>query len=92
MVAAWKEGIAAVKDVFIVLKNAGVTDSELKPFASSPVADMLPYLYYGKRIDVIKKICRLAGRQIESRIKKGGLRADCHLILEDAPRIIASSL
>jgi hypothetical protein len=91
-VAAWKSEISSVRDVFIVLKTAGVMDSELKPFAGSPVADLFPYLYYGKRLDVIKKICKLAGRQIESRIKKGVVRADCHLVMEDAPRIIASSL
>jgi hypothetical protein len=34
----------------------------------------------------------MARKQIESRIKKGGVRADCHMIAEDAPRIFASSL
>jgi hypothetical protein len=91
-VAAWKAEFASVRDAFIVLKNAGMADSVLIPFAGSPVSDLFPYLYYGKRLDVLKKICTLARRQIESRVKKSGVRADCHLIMEDSPKIIASSL
>ncbi len=91
-VAVWKTGLCSVRDAFIVLKNAGVMDSELKPFASSQVGDIYPYLYYGKRLDVLKRICMMARRQIETHVKKGGVRADCHIIMEDAPRIIASSL
>jgi len=91
-VAAWKAEIESVKDVFIVLKNAGVIEAELKPFSGSPVADLFPFFYYGKRLDVLKRICRIAGKQIESRIRKNGVRADCHLIMEDAPRILASTL
>jgi hypothetical protein len=91
-VAAWRADFASVRDAFIILKNAGLADSTLSPFTRSPVSDIFPYLYYGKRLDVLKKICTLARRQIESRIKKGGVRADCHLINEDSPRIVASSL
>ncbi|HTZ17617.1 MAG TPA: hypothetical protein VMB78_04180 [Dissulfurispiraceae bacterium] len=91
-VAAWKADLASVNDIFIVLRNAGVMESELKPFAGSQVADLFPFFYYGKRLDVLKRLCRIACRQIESRIRMGGVRADCHLILEDAPRIVASSL
>jgi len=91
-VAAWKAKLASVRDAFIFLKNAGIADSDLIPFVSSPVPDLFPYLYYGKRLDVIKKICTMARKQIESRIKKGGVRADCHMIAQDAPRIFASSL
>lgn len=91
-VAAWKAELTSVRDAFIFLKNAGIAESDLTPFAGSPVADLFPYLYYGKRFNVIKKICMMARKQIESHLKKGGVRADCHMIAEDAPRIFASSL
>lgn len=91
-VAAWKAQLASVRDALIFLKNAGIAELDLTPFASSPVSDLFPYLYYGKRLDVIKKICMIARKQIESHLKKSGVRADCHMIAEDAPRIFASSL
>jgi hypothetical protein len=91
-VAAWKAELTSVRDALIILKNAGIAESDLTPFAGSPVSDLFPYLYYGKRLNVIKKICMMARKQIESHLKKGGVRADCHMIAEDAPRIFASSL
>jgi len=91
-VAAWKAELTSAGDALIFLKNAGLAESDLTPFAGSPVSDLFPYLYYGKQLNVIKKICMMARKQIESHLKKGGVRADCHMIAEDAPRIFASSL
>ncbi len=91
-VAAWQADFALIKDVFIVLKNAGVTDNALAPFSASPVADLFPYLYYGKQLDVLKKVCVMARKQVESRVRKSPVRVDCHIITEDSPRVVASSL
>jgi hypothetical protein len=91
-VAAWQADFAMIRDVFIVLKNAGVTDAALAPFSDSPIIDLFPFLYYGKRIDVLKKICVMARRQVESHVKKSPVRVDCHMITEDAPHVVASSL
>ncbi|HMK55554.1 MAG TPA: hypothetical protein VK448_02825 [Dissulfurispiraceae bacterium] len=90
--AAWRSDFSSAKDVFIVLKNAGVAESALSLFASAPVCDLFPFLYYGKQLDVLKKICIMARRQIETRIQKSPVRADCHIITEDSPHIVASSL
>ena len=90
-VAAWMTDFGSVKDTFIVLKNAGVTESVLIPFAASPVGDLFPYLYYGKKLDVLKKICVIARKQVESHVKKSPVRVDCHIIT-DSPHVVASSL
>ncbi len=91
-VAAWQADFALIRDVFIVLKNAGVTDTALAPFSDSPTSDLFPYLYYGKQIDVLKKVCVMARRRIESHVKKSPVRVDCHMITEDSPNVVASSL
>ena len=91
-VAAWQADFALIKDVFIVLKNAGVTDTALAPFSDSPISDLFPYLYYGKQLDVLKKVCVMARRRIESHVKKSPVRVDCHMITEDSPNVVASSL
>ncbi|MGO9380387.1 MAG: hypothetical protein ACLPN1_09545 [Dissulfurispiraceae bacterium] len=90
-VATWMTDLSSVKDTFIVLKNAGVTESVLIPFAASPAGDLFPYLYYGKRLDVLKKICIIARKQVESRVKKSPVRVDCHIITS-SHHVVASSL
>ena len=90
--AAWRSDFSSAKDVFIVLKNAGVAESALSLFTSSPVCDLYPYLYYGKQMDVLKKLCTIARKQIEARVQKATVRAYCHLITEDSPHVVASSL
>lgn len=90
--AAWMTDFGSVRDAFIALKNAGVTPSSLTPFADSPIGDLFPYLYYGKQLDVLKKICVMARKEIESHVKRSPLRVDCHMITEDSPHVLVSSL
>jgi hypothetical protein len=91
-VAAWQSDLDSVKDAFIIMKNAGMPESALSPFTDSPVGDLFPYLYYGKQLDVMKKICVMARKQIEARVRKSPVRADCHIIMKDSPHVVASSL
>ncbi len=91
-IADWKENFASIWDVFILLKNLGVTEAALAPFVRSPINDLFPYLYYGKMLDVLKRVCVMAKRQTESRLKNTTVRVDCHLIQEDSPKVVASSL
>lgn len=91
-VAAWMSDFKSVKDAFIVLKTAGIAEAALTPFAASPVSDLFPFLYYSKQLDVMKKICVIARKQIESRVKKSPVRVDCHIITADSPQVVASSL
>ncbi|TAN45709.1 MAG: hypothetical protein EPN22_01590 [Nitrospirae bacterium] len=92
MISLWRESIPSVADSFVVLSKAGIGTQELEPFKNADVADLFPWLYYAKRFDVLRKICHAAKKQTEGRIKNHSIRVDCHLVAEDAKRIVASSL
>jgi hypothetical protein len=90
-VALWTEDLA-VHDVLSIFKKCGVTDEELTPFKRSEIDDLFPWLYYGKRADVLRKICNAAKSKAESKAGVKHLRVFCHLVSEETERIVASSL
>ena len=79
-------------DMFLLLRNAGISAEELAPFRESEVGDIFPWLYYGKRFDVLRRICQTAKASTERYLKEKDARVHCHLVVEDIPQIIASSL
>lgn len=91
-VSAWKLMRPDLGDAFILLKNSGVNTEELQPFKTADINDLFPWLYYGKRTDVLRRICHAAKRQMESHLKNHIIRVDGHLIANDTKRIVASSL
>ncbi len=91
-VSSWKPERPAAGDAFIVLKNSGLSQQELQPFKSADINDLFPWLYYGKRFDVLRKICHAAKKQLENHLKNHAIRVDGHLIADDSRRIVASSL
>ncbi|MBF0328907.1 MAG: hypothetical protein HQL10_07090 [Nitrospirae bacterium] len=91
-ISLWREATPSASDSFVVLSKAGVGRQEFEPFKAASINDLFPWLYYAKRFDVLRKICHAAKKQTESRIKNHPLRVDCHLVAEDANRIVASSL
>lgn len=91
-VSLWQMREPTLGDVFTLLKNAGVGSQELQPFKASDLNDMFPWLYYGKRFNILRKLCHKAKSQTEGHLKDHTIRVDCHLIAEDSKRIIASSL
>jgi len=91
-VSAWKLKRPDVGDAFILLKNSGVSTQELQPFKTADINDLFPWLYYGKRLDVLRKICHAAKKQVEGRLKNHTIRVDGHLIADDTKQIVASSL
>jgi hypothetical protein len=88
-VALWTRGEPAMGDVINLLKKAGATDHDLGPFRESAVEHMLPSLYYSRRFDILKKVCRAAKAAAESRISR---KVYCHLVSEQDEKIVASSL
>lgn len=80
----------ATGDILILLKKVGLSDKELQPFKDS-IDDILAYLYYGKRFDILRRLCSAIKRNLENNIK-GAARVNCHLIYEETCSIIASSL
>ncbi len=91
-VSSWKLRRPDVGDVFLLLKNSGVSAQELQPFKTADINDLFPWLYYGKRLGVLRKICHAAKRQMEGRLKNHTIRVDGHLIADDTKQIVASSL
>lgn len=80
----------ATGDILILLKTVGLSDKELRPFKDS-IDDILAYLYYGKRFDILRRLCSVIKKNLE-RDMKGSARVNCHLIYEETGSIIASSL
>ncbi len=91
-VALWTSGRPLVHDVLALLKRAGVGDDEIGPFKKSEVADLLPWLYYSKRFDVLRRVCNTAKTRIDSKLERKKLLVYCHLSMDDAGRIVASNL
>lgn len=91
-VSLWQAKKPTAGDAFTVLKNAGISSQEFQPFKNSDVNDIFPCFYYGKRFDILRKVCHKAKKQVEGHLKNHAIRVDCHLIAEDTKRIVASSL
>lgn len=77
-------------DILLLMKKVGLSAGELKPI-NDPFNEMLPYLYYGKRFDILRRLCSETKKNIERHIK-GQKMVNCHLIYEEAAAIVASSL
>ncbi len=91
--ALWKEGRPARGEVFFLLKTIGLSDDDLRPFTSSDCNDIFHYLYYGRRFDVLRRLCNKAKRVSETRIiHTGSIRINCHLVAGETGQIVASSL
>jgi len=84
--------LVTIEDAIYVLKSAGMSYSELSPFKDGLPEDIFPVLYYGKNFDMLRKVCNIAKRMAESRLKSKFSRIDCHLVSDESNRIIASSL
>jgi N-acetyl-anhydromuramyl-L-alanine amidase AmpD len=75
-----------------LIKKAGIGDAEIAPFKKSEVGDIFPWLYYGKRFDVLRRVCNTAKTRIESKLERKKLLVYCHLVMDDAGTIVASNL
>lgn len=79
-------------EMLLVLRNFGLKSEELNLFKNCDVGDIFFYLYYGKRFDVLRKVCHSAKRQIEKHLRNNFIKVDSHIVAEDTGRIVASSL
>jgi len=92
MIALWIPSHPPVFDVLNLLKKHGASDDELAPFGTSDINDLFPWLYYGSKFDMLRKICNAAKAKAESRIGRKHMHIICHLVSEETSRIAASSL
>ena len=91
-VALWVSEKPSIHDVLAIIKKAGLTDEELLPFRNSDINDILPWLYYGKRFDILRRICNAAKSKAETKIGNKKTLVHCHLVSNESRKIVASSL
>ena len=90
-VALWKD-LISTSEVIYMLKHVGLKDRELAHFRNSDVNDIFPFLYYGNNFDVLRRICNVAKKIAEEKLRESKRKVICHMVSEDTKRIIASSL
>ena len=91
-VALWSAGRPTVHDTLALIAKAGAAPEELAPFRKAEVSDLFPWLYYGKRFDILRRICNFAKTRAAAKCGRNNLLIYCHLFLDDAAQIIASNL
>ncbi|MHB8880107.1 MAG: hypothetical protein ACYC69_01200 [Thermodesulfovibrionales bacterium] len=91
-VALWTSRRPLIHDVLALLKKTGIAEAELSPFRTADINDLFPWLYYGKRFEVLRKICNKAKARAEAGLEKKMLLVYCHLVSDETGRIVASSL
>jgi hypothetical protein len=91
-IALWTSGRPFLHDVLGLLKKAGISEAELSPFKNADINDLFPWLYYGKRFEILRKICNKAKARAEAGLEKKKLLVYCHLVSEETGRVVASSL
>jgi len=91
-IALWSSVRPSSHDVHTLLRKLGVPGDELAPFAKADIGDLFPWLYYGKKFDLLRKICNSAKARTESMIEKKKVLVYCHMVSPDPQAIIASSL
>ena len=91
-VALWSVGRPQRREVLELLKKSSAAESDLAPFRDADINDIFPSLYYGKRFDVLRKVCQAARSRAEGKIGRRNLLVYCHLVPDDVGRIVASNL
>ena len=91
-IALWSSSVPPLYEVLNLLKRLGVSDPELAPFRSSGINDLFPWLYYGKKFDTLRRLCNVAKAKAETGVETARPHVICHLVADDAMRIVASSL
>ncbi|NJD55750.1 MAG: hypothetical protein FIA94_05005 [Nitrospirae bacterium] len=92
MIALWTPSTPSRFEVMGLLRKSGAGEAELAPFRNSDINDLFPWLYYGSKVDILRKICNAAKTKAESHIGRKHLHIICHLVADDKVKIVASSL
>ncbi|RMG70082.1 MAG: hypothetical protein D6710_07720 [Nitrospirae bacterium] len=79
-------------ELFYTLKSLGLKEEELVPFRKSDVDDLFHFLYYGKRFEVLRRVCQRAKKKTEQSLNKEGVSIHCHIVSAITNQIVASSL
>lgn len=96
LVTDWAEllsllGVAESASAAIrLLRDSGMKEGEAAAFRGALPSDLFPSLYYGKRFDILKRVCLTAKRRFES--MACSTRIDCHLVSPVIMQVVATSL
>ncbi len=74
----------------LLMKRIGLSDEEVQPFLNSPLDDLFYTLYYGRRFEVLRRLCHHIKRTIQEQFSH--IMVDCHMVVPERPQIVASSL
>lgn len=88
-VILWSEELSRPLIKKILIK-AGLEEGELKNVADTDPLILFHWLYYGKRFKILRKLCLMARDTVQDKVR--AVRFECHLIAEEIPRIVASTL
>lgn len=91
-IAFWTSRRPSLGEVMSLLRKSGAGDDDLQPFRESDINDFFPWLYYGRRFDILKRVCGMAKARIEARMENRMALVYCHLSANETRRIVASSL
>lgn len=91
-IAIWTSRRPMIHEALAILKKAGLKEEDLMPFLNAQTDDLFPWLYYGKRFDILRKICLFAKTKIEANIDTRNVLVYCHLVSAESETIIAGNL
>jgi len=91
-VALWTRDKPSIGDVVDLVRRSGVLRHELAPFQQAEIGDIFPWLFYGRKFDVLRKICNAAKARAESMANKKIPKIDCYLVSDEGGGIVASSV
>ncbi|MDH4232016.1 MAG: hypothetical protein OEW04_08310 [Nitrospirota bacterium] len=91
-IAIWTSDRPLIHEVLSLIKKTGVKENELRPFKNADIGDIFPWLYYGNRFDILRKICSAAKTKTELMTDSRKVLVYCHLVSVETEKIVASSL
>ncbi|MFN3739989.1 MAG: hypothetical protein ACK4TF_04875 [Thermodesulfovibrionales bacterium] len=88
-VILWSDDLSSylIKNILI---KAGLEEKELKDMTYTEPLTFFYWLYYGKRFKILRKLCHMARDMAQDKVRV--VRFECHLIAEEIPKIVASTL
>lgn len=91
-IAVWTCDRPMIHEVMALLRKTGLKEEDLTPFKHAHINDIFPWLYYGNRFDILRRICGTAKTRIESKIDSRTVLVYCHLVSEETAKIVASNI
>ncbi len=89
--AFWCRGNPSVGDVLVLLEKSGMPAGDIASLRDPDMRDIFAMLCRGERPDLLRRICRAAKANVETKFD-GDMKVHCHLVSSETGKIVASSL